>query len=677
MGERRLARIATAIACAALALAGLYAGSNPDTFGHLAQGRQILELGRVPSHDTWSLLSGAPRAWHNYEWLSDLLAYLLLRSFGYDGLIFAKCLLLGLTGWLLMGLARRWGGDRATSIAALLLIAAIPALRFRLSDRPHLLGLALAASYLALLARVVDGELSAQGRRRVVAALFVLHVSWVNLHGSHLLGVAITVAFALFAPASARRTCGALLGLEALASCISPYGPLIVSDAIAHVLDPRYRALVSEWSGWQEQLPPWLQLGPTLHALLLTLVAPRLARLGPGPRAALAIGAVLAVGSFRSIRFVADFLLLTLPLLGAGYASLLGALSPHRFAAGWLVGLLFLSAAVPLGAAELPPHRGIGHGIAPGSLPEGPGRLLRRAALAPRVFANIQHSWALMWEAPNARFFIDGRVPFYGPDHVARARLALQSPALLDAILREDEINAVVLMHGMHAERLLAQALEARSGWSLNLVDDAYALYTRDDLTRASGYPRLELLRPTLQPDWVLSLPADAGPLLSRELSALAAFPSARSYRPWVRALWTLAPLRRGRVQDGFRWPIDEQDRARYREARALLAEAAIGLADVQAVSTLRAIVEATLCNLDAASAALARASEDGVAREVMFAAQEIALRRGQVDQVAAIVRAARARPEGRSDPWLMQLERGLREPPPCPPSAAAAPETR
>src|SRR5688572_19146072 len=196
MGQMRYAQLARWAALAALVLAGLYPGDNPDTFGHLAQGRQIAELGRVPVLDTWSLLTPA-RPWHNYEWLSDLVFYGLYHVFGYDGLIGAKCVLLGATSWLLLRLAARWGGARAEICAALVQIAGIPAVRFRLSDRPHVFGLCLAAAYLLCLAGLAELDARAPATRRRLALLFGLHVLWVNLHGSHLLGLGETVLFLL------------------------------------------------------------------------------------------------------------------------------------------------------------------------------------------------------------------------------------------------------------------------------------------------------------------------------------------------------------------------------------------------------------------------------------------------------------------------------------------------
>ena len=81
------------LAALGLSLGGLFAVSNIDTFGHLAQGRQIAELGGVPRLDSFSFWKAEPQPWANYEWLSDWLLWSLYNGGGPDLLIVCKLLL--------------------------------------------------------------------------------------------------------------------------------------------------------------------------------------------------------------------------------------------------------------------------------------------------------------------------------------------------------------------------------------------------------------------------------------------------------------------------------------------------------------------------------------------------------------------------------------------------------
>src|SRR5689334_752448 len=123
--ERVQVGLAMIFAAATLALAGVYPVSNPDAFGHLAQGRNIIELGAVPQRDPFSFWQSTPAPFRNYEWLSDVVMYELWTLAGPSALIAGKCLLLALAGALLVLLAQRVGGKRAALTCALLLLAAV------------------------------------------------------------------------------------------------------------------------------------------------------------------------------------------------------------------------------------------------------------------------------------------------------------------------------------------------------------------------------------------------------------------------------------------------------------------------------------------------------------------------------------------------------------------------
>jgi hypothetical protein len=675
MDSSRLAQRVTVglriVAATALALAGFHPGNNADTLGHLAQGRQIAELGYVPSTDTWSLLH-AGRPWLNYEWLSDLVYYALFATVGYDGLIALKCALLGSATWLLVGLAGRHGGPRAAALGALALVAAIPAMRVRMSDRPHVLGMFLASVYVTVLAGLVSAsaEHATRARMRRIGLLAILHVLWVNLHGSHLLGVLITASFAMFAPREARRSLVTLLGLEALASCISPWGPRILTDALRHVFDPRYRELVSEWQPWTPNGPLWLIAYPLGIGVLLALVASPMLRKGPADRSALAIVLVLGLACFRSIRFVGEFLLLSAPWLGVGLAARASRF-PAKFFAGFVLGMAgALAFFVPWQARRLPPFLGFGHGFVYDDLPRGPGLVLARAARPPRVFAALQHSWPLMWETPRARFFVDGRVPFYGPEHVASAARAYRDPAVFDAIVRRADIDAVLMKHTLGGEQRLLANLAARPRWSLVFVDDVYALYLRDDLAQASHLPTFSALVPSYEFRWTLAAAPAERAVITRELDRLADAPTARGYVAFVRATLELAAFARDGGRGGLRVPTDAAGWAVYRRADARLRTLPDVARDLPAVAALYAVVLATLCRPEEAEEALARSTvfHPEPTREPTLAAQEIAIRRGERDAVRGLVEAGLRMPEGREDPWLLALRDATVRPPACPP---------
>jgi hypothetical protein len=657
-----------AAAALCLALAGWFPGNNPDTFGHLAQGRQIAQLHGVPPLDTWSLLPGPARPWHNYEWLSDLGTWLLYDQHGYVAVTLFKCALLAATALLLSELARSFAGTRASILTSFAIVGAIPAIRTRLSDRPHVLGLCLAAAYLLILCSLQRAH-TRNARIACAGAIGLLHVVWVNAHGSHLLGLGIGLAFLALGAREQRRWFGLVVALQLLASCISPYGPAISLDAIAHVTDGRYRALVSEWQPWQAHDPVWLQLGPALHGALLALVSPLLWR-RPALRPLLPVALVLAAACFRSIRFLAEFMLLSAPLIGVGLAlasRTIGAPSFSLLAGVVTLALLF---GIPPATAGLPPGASFGAALSYDGTPRASAALLARHGRSPRVFAAMQDSWFTMFAAPNARFVLDGRVPFYGPDHVRRVTRAFADRAVFEALTREADVNAVIAGHAAAGEQHLAAFLAPRKNWSLVMIEDLHALYVRDDLLDPSGagiYAPLRALQPSYMLGWILDADLVQQSRMREELERLSRVEGTSGYRAWVLGALTLAPLRRGSGSDGFRWPRNVDEWVIYREGYSLITRAAEHAREVPVVAALHASLAAAFCDFHSAETSLANALADGASREPLLASQELALRRGRVDDVRRVVEAARALPQGQRDPWLAELAAGLERPPICP----------
>jgi hypothetical protein len=670
--ELRLARIATACAVVSLALAGLYPGNNPDTFGHVAQGRQIIELGHVPKYDTWSLLTGPPRVWHNYEWLSDALFYSLYSHFGYGAITLAKCTLLASMVLLLTATARALGGVRAELFTALTVMASVPACRIRLSDRPHVFGLWLGALYVFLLVRLQRDDLHCTRRERLwlITGLSFAHVCWVNLHGSHVLGLLITSVFFVFGQRSARAWIGLGLCLQAIASCISPYGPSIVLDAFAHLVDQRYRSLISEWQPWRPEDPPWLQLGPALHGALLTLVAARAVRLGNAAHAMVVLAFVLGVACFRSIRFIADFLLLSSALLGVGLALASKPLETRKLVLLGSACLALLAIAVPRGAAALPPYAAIGLGQSTHDLPVGSGTVLARNLPQARVFTSMNDAWFLMYAAPHARFVIDGRAPFYGPEHVAMATRAFADPDLFARVMTRFRVDTVLAKHALNGEQALTRRLRTDPRWALLLIEDRHALYVRRDVANQHGLHSLDALEPSYDLSWLLAAEPARAQAIRQELVALANVEGTAGYRAFVEAVLLLAPLKRGGAADGFRWPRNEHDWNVYRRVFPLLARSQAAVESVPVVNALYVSIAAALCRFDVAQQALARAFEMEVSREPLLAQQELALRQGHVAEVRKVIEPARALPQGRTDPWLAELAQGVAHPPRCPSAA-------
>jgi hypothetical protein len=666
-----------------LGVAATYPIDNPDTFGHLAAGRQIFQLGRVPRLDSFSYFRSEPVAFVNYEWLSDLLLFATYRVGGYAGLTVLRLLLVAALGGLLVatsrarasapGDPRRAGSDPARWAAwltVLVLISDLPGLRFRLSVRPQLFGMVLAALYLFGLLRILNVE-RARAAYGWVLGLAVAHVLWVNLHGSHLLGYALVV-LALLCSArapSARRPLASLLGLCTLASCVSPYGPAIVSGAIAHALDPAYRAVIEEWQAWH---PPQSTLYPLVIAWQAGGLLLRWRGLSRDRVLAFSLSSalLLLLMAARSLRFIADFLALTAPLVAAGLATPLAALAPLRRRAVLIGASATLAPLACWACLQLPPGSAFGFGTSTAGRPLASAAWLQRHLPNARIFAAMSDSWDLMFSLPAARFLIDGRTPLYGPTYIARVQRAFGAAPRLRELIDSSRTDAVILQPLVREQQPALLAMLARSDFWLVAIEAQHCLFIRDDVRRHQLLAPLALrvLRPGYDAAWLLASKLDAT-AVARELSELPPHRNVDAYRDWVLGLLELRPLARAEGRAGFSAPRDRADLARLSRALPRLRATDRALAIVPSVQAYYALAAVSACRLDDATDVIERARAEGETRELLFARQELALRRGQLQAVRTFLNQAKALPGAAADPFIQALEAELVAPPLCPPA--------
>ncbi|HSL20300.1 MAG TPA: hypothetical protein VK886_02105 [Vicinamibacterales bacterium] len=194
--------------------------ADPDLWGHVRFGLDMLATGTLPAVDPYSFTSDVP--WVNHEWLSELAMGMAYRVGGNAGLVALKLACIAVIVLALHGGLRRFRTDPRTYdvFMTLVLISIWPRL---VPIRPQIFSFAC----FAILLTIVRGV--REGRRHVEWALPPLFAVWVNLHGGWIVGlaaVAIWLPFTVAAAATARRRI--LLAAAATASLaatlVNPYG---------------------------------------------------------------------------------------------------------------------------------------------------------------------------------------------------------------------------------------------------------------------------------------------------------------------------------------------------------------------------------------------------------------------------------------------------------------------
>ncbi len=231
-------------ACLAVALPVLGALLAPistvDLAYHLRAGAMILDTGRLPSPDVFTFTAAGER-WLDQQWGAQVVLATVFRVGGWALLAVGRAALVGLiAGLVLWGCRSAGAGLR---VAAWLTLAGFGVGLVSLALRPQLLGMALFALTLAILA-------ARRRHPRLAWAIPLVVLAWSSVHGSFFLapaavGVAWLEDLTARRPGSARLLVIAIL--SAAATLLNPYGLEIWTYAVGLSANPTIRRLITEW----------------------------------------------------------------------------------------------------------------------------------------------------------------------------------------------------------------------------------------------------------------------------------------------------------------------------------------------------------------------------------------------------------------------------------------------
>lgn len=646
-----------------LGLTALFPVWTNDLFGHMAAGRQILELGRVPHHDTFSFYFDHPRPWRNHNWASGVLFYALYQGLGADALVCLKVVLCAALGALLVATCARRGW--AASPCALVLLWAVPSVRPRFTVRPHLFGLLFCAALLYALLALARME----PKRRtwpIYVALGALQVVWVNLHGSAPMAFLLTGAFVLghHGDALRQRRYLVLLFVQLVASCVTPFGPWLMLETFNHVSSEGTRFFISEWEPLGASDNAW-DVPACTAALMLTMwVAVPLWRSGAAGRSWLLVLMGLFVMAFRSLRFVAEPLLLGAPCLATGLALHLSGMSARAQRVASVGGVVLAGlglVSIAIVGPNLPPYQPVGLGLSPRNLPMEPGRWLAAHRPRARIVGLMEDCWYLSFAVPEGRVIVDGRQAVYPLEVLMSVFKALAVPSQLFSLLEQKRADAVVLRHTRVDHAASTAALLQRSDYRVATVGDRHVLFVRDlDPERAivALWPNLALR----------SFDAAQASRATRELERIGSRPGSSEYVGYQRALLAISPYLRSGGHDGLHFAADAVQREHYARALRELEPALVPDENLPAAQILAAMLNLELCRANEAERHLGLARAESENRYTVALRIELALRQGRPDEARRLLGDLHAPgPDGWLDALRQELS-GTRDRPRCPP---------
>ncbi len=211
--DRGLRRVVYTAALAVLFVVAARTQADPDLWGHVRFGLDMLETRTLPSVDPYSFTQDVP--WVNHEWLSELQMGLAWEAGESAGLAALKGLLVLGAFWLIWtGLS---GTDPGSRMAVMLLVA-LGTARMVQTLRPQLWSLL----GIVLLCRILLAE-----DRRARRWLPLLFGVWVNVHGGWIVGLGVLAVWsAVGVLTGSDRRLQTLFWVAAAvaATLVNPYG---------------------------------------------------------------------------------------------------------------------------------------------------------------------------------------------------------------------------------------------------------------------------------------------------------------------------------------------------------------------------------------------------------------------------------------------------------------------
>ncbi len=195
-----------------------HSSADPDLWGHIRFGEDILASHQIAAHDPYSFTSD--HAWTNHEWLAEVLMAFAYERGGVAGLLVLS-VGAALSSLLVAGRFLRTGGVGKPATVGLLVVMFSGLWAQLTVVRPQLFS---AVLFVVLLTVLSAAE---RGRPRRLLWIAPLIALWANLHGGWIVGLGVVGLWALVATVRGRirLSWGALAPLLAcLGSLATPYG---------------------------------------------------------------------------------------------------------------------------------------------------------------------------------------------------------------------------------------------------------------------------------------------------------------------------------------------------------------------------------------------------------------------------------------------------------------------
>jgi hypothetical protein len=485
--------------------------AESDLFFRIKAGQEILARRGLPGVNLYSFTyPDFPDL--DASWLFEVAVAVIHGRAGFPGIVIAKTAVLVATFAAAYLLCRRRGAGPAASVVALAAAALVAHERF--VERPHVF------SFAGEVALLFATDALAAGRARVwvvLASVSAAVALWANLHAGVFVAPIVLAVAAVGAARDrnrAARPLAAAAVLAGLAMLATPLGWHLLDYLRLHVTLPAIHPV-------DEFRAPTLASDAALLAFALAGVAlAAAARAFPG-WTALAAPAVLGALACKSVRFGADFAIVSAPIVATALTRF-GQRLPARVR-GWgraplpavaVTAFLLGVTVVPRVLARPPAAMAGGIGLDTRELPLSAIAFVDDNGLRERMYNDFEIGSYLLFDPvagyPRNRVFVDPRLPAYpvelhrllGRDDVTRAewtaamdryrvdsallayadvnrRVAWWDPERWALVFRADDARVFVRRTARHQAIIAAREIPATFAFSLETGTATVPLETR------------------------------------------------------------------------------------------------------------------------------------------------------------------------------------------------------
>ncbi len=498
-----LLRYSPAIVLFAIVIADARQHSDPDLWGHILFGRDLLAHGSLPAGNPYSYSApGFP--WLRHEWLSEVLMAAVFDRFGPAGLKLLKFVCSAGTICFVALAESESDASAVVQVSILFVVALIlaPVMQFR----PQLFDFLSLSAIVALLAR--------HNRLGTARLWFVIPLVaiWSNLHGGFFIGL---VALGVYGAATMLEegwsgrgfSRGAGILAIAAAAAASTLCTFLIPPArdtwytlIHSILNPMTRSTIGDWVPLIPSLTnaPAGSIDQEYFVLVLLFFAAAFISVVLTPKRGdlplIAVAAVMLTMAFMAVRNVPLAAIAIAPVfanhLGPAASSREVQDNPPSTRAMPRAGRLLVNILVAVAAIVFARANGV---LAPGiDASDSPVRavaFMKDHGLKGNVLADYAWGQYVIWHTtPDSKVFIDSRYDLgYPPAVVADYMKVDRGDASGAQTLASYPHDFALVKNGSPAARLM----NSQTGWRLIYSDEVAALYARvdSDASRIAGVP--------------------------------------------------------------------------------------------------------------------------------------------------------------------------------------------